>query len=932
MAPSDDPESLPTQQWSGEGDAAEGPVPVARISDSGLEGMLGARSPQSRGRWTPPTAEELQARLPQYEIAELLGHGGMGAVYKGWQRSLDRFVAIKILPPGLDGEDSDFAARFKREAKAMARLKHPGIIPVHDAGETADGLLYFVMDYVEGTDVQKLIATEGRLPAEQALSITTHVLDALTYAHEHGIIHRDIKPANIMVDNEGRVHIADFGLARSTVGDSTMLTGSHVSMGTPDFMAPESRLGTNHVDHRADLYAVGVMLYRMLTGKLPHGRFESPSRVVPGLDKRLDKIVDRALQPERDARYSSAIELRADLDSVLVRTRSRRPSVPGQPAGGRVALYIGIAVLLLVVAGAAWLLTRPKPRVETVERPVAAIPNGAAALEPGAMKLWDTPEKVPKGKGASWEDNALRLENVGEFGAPASRDGILRASVRANPKEASVVLAIRAVKGTQAQYRLSLDRPWGEEKSRKLVLRTDDHGGPHLGFWSLPREYAADEWIRLELRAIGDEITVVVDGKVVGMVRDHSLPGPGLPVLYSGGPAFFRDIVYVPLDKPGNQPQSTSLEPGAIKLWDAPDRLPKGGGIHWENNALKLDNASPATSQSNRDAAIRASIRANADAVSPGLALRTQLLGTGRNSYSTTLDFGKKELKLYLLLGTEWTLLKVWPLPRAYGPDEWLRLELRAVGDALTVSVDGKPLGTVDDPSLSAPGVAVVHATANGFFRDIVYVPLDKAPMVDEAKPSAESVAKAAAGKSDTAWRDALAEPPLKEIVGRRDKTVRGYVLPGGNHWSFPAQRIKDTALRWRGTADGTWPTLVIEYNDRSGSQMGIDKTGKPYGVIADANSDGSRHISGERSDEIIPRGAAAEIILVRMGGQIRLLWNGREILRAADPRMDPAKLSFAIGPDGTVTTQSLDYLLLDGLSEAEVTKLLAPNTVEKAP
>lgn len=188
----------------------------------------------------------------------------MGAVYQGWLRSLDRFVAIKILPLGIEGGDGDFAARFRREAKAMARLKNPGIIPVHDAGETPDGLLYFVMDYVEGTDAQKLIAAQGRLPPEQALAITTHVLDALAYAHQHGIIHRDIKPANIMLDHEGHVQVAHFGLARSISGDTSLLTGSQVTMGTPDFMAPESRIGTVPVDHRGDLYAVGVMLYQML--------------------------------------------------------------------------------------------------------------------------------------------------------------------------------------------------------------------------------------------------------------------------------------------------------------------------------------------------------------------------------------------------------------------------------------------------------------------------------------------------------------------------------------------------------------------------------------------------------------------------------------------------------------------------------------------
>ena len=220
----------------------------------------------------PPSAAELQGSFANYVITELLGCGGMGAVYKGWQKSLDRFIAIKILPPEVYLRGSGFAERFKREAKAMARIAHPGIIAVFDAGETADGLLYFIMEYVEGTDVAKLVRSSGMLPPEHALAITTHVCDALAYAHGRGVIHRDIKPSNVIIDREGRVKVADFGLAkvRDEVGEQ--LTGDHV-MGTPNFMAPEAMFAGGTVDQRADLYAVGVMLYHMLTGKLPRGRF-----------------------------------------------------------------------------------------------------------------------------------------------------------------------------------------------------------------------------------------------------------------------------------------------------------------------------------------------------------------------------------------------------------------------------------------------------------------------------------------------------------------------------------------------------------------------------------------------------------------------------------------------------------------------------------
>src|SRR6266702_1857181 len=145
-------------------------------------------TPSRRAGWTPPTPEELEAQLTKYRVLELLGQGGMGAVYKGWQTSLERDVAIKVLPPALMEED--FTARFKQEARTMARLSHPAIVSVYDFDETAGGLCYIVMEFMEGTDVQRMIASQEKLPAEHALAIALNVCDALSYAHEHGIIHR----------------------------------------------------------------------------------------------------------------------------------------------------------------------------------------------------------------------------------------------------------------------------------------------------------------------------------------------------------------------------------------------------------------------------------------------------------------------------------------------------------------------------------------------------------------------------------------------------------------------------------------------------------------------------------------------------------------------------------------------------------------------
>lgn len=269
-------------------------------------------------RSTAVSPENLAPFFPQYEIQRILGCGGMGAVYLARQISLNRLVAIKVLPADL-GQDAelDFCERFRNEAQAMAQLSHPGIVAVHDFGQTSNGLLYIVMEYIEGTDVQQMVAQQGRLHSAHAMAVTAHVCDALAYAHSRGIIHRDIKPSNIMVSNDGVVKVADFGLAKMSQEGRTGITQSGVTMGTLHFMAPEALTLGAAVDQRADIYAVGVMLYQMLTGKLPQGLFEMPSLQVPGLDPRYDGIIAKALREDRAVRYQQASELRHDLDAIL---------------------------------------------------------------------------------------------------------------------------------------------------------------------------------------------------------------------------------------------------------------------------------------------------------------------------------------------------------------------------------------------------------------------------------------------------------------------------------------------------------------------------------------------------------------------------------------------------------------------------------------
>jgi tRNA A-37 threonylcarbamoyl transferase component Bud32 len=303
------------------GDAPEGLCPRCLLKEaiqspvSPAPRPIGEGTAPHQGSFSAPPLADLAGRFPQLEIIDILGQGGMGAVYKARQTKLDRPVALKILPPEA-GTDSAFADRFTREARALAKLSHPNIVAVHDFGD-AGGLFYLLMEYVDGVNLRQLMQA-GRIEPGQALSIVGQICDALQFAHDEGIVHRDIKPENVLIDQKGRVKIADFGLAKllhPTPVDFS-LTGTRQIMGTPHYMAPEQMEKPQTVDHRADIYSLGVLFYEMLTGELPLGRFALPSQKAT-VDPRLDEIVLRALEKEPERRYQRVSELKQSVDSVL---------------------------------------------------------------------------------------------------------------------------------------------------------------------------------------------------------------------------------------------------------------------------------------------------------------------------------------------------------------------------------------------------------------------------------------------------------------------------------------------------------------------------------------------------------------------------------------------------------------------------------------
>jgi len=307
--------------------------------------------PTGRAPFTPPSLTDLARLFPQLEAIELLGQGGMGAVYKARQPALDRWVALKVLGTQTAAR-ADFSERFNREARALARLNHPHIVAVHEFGQVG-GLPYFIMEYVDGMTLRQLVRTR-KLAPEQALAIVPQICEALQFAHDEGVVHRDIKPENILLDKKGRVKIADFGIAKiveGAVADRPPITQDQQFIGTPHYMAPEQVEKPHLVDHRADIYSLGVVFYEMLTGELPLGKFAPPSGKVH-VDVRLDEVVLKALEKEPERRYQQASQVKTEVERITSTAPARETRSESVFTGWRVALA-AIGVVALAALGLA---------------------------------------------------------------------------------------------------------------------------------------------------------------------------------------------------------------------------------------------------------------------------------------------------------------------------------------------------------------------------------------------------------------------------------------------------------------------------------------------------------------------------------------------------------------------------------------------------
>lgn len=583
--------------------------------DSATIPLSGPRPTLSGSNVDLPLPEELAKLLPAgaYQVTDFLGAGGMGAVYKGTQIRLKRPVAIKIMRRDV-GKDHDFEARFEREAQAMAKLNHPNIISVIDFGEAGPDYLFIVMELVDGTDLMDVIRSK-QMTQEMALGLLPQICDALQFAHDHGIVHRDIKPSNIMLTRDGRVKMADFGLAKHfDHAETGFRTQTGTGMGTPDYAAPEQFDPTTSVDHRADIYALGVMIYQMITGALPRGVWRPPSQRAP-VSTHWDAVVSRAMQNDPAERYQKASEVKTELSSIPlanrstdipVRDQTRPPqSVASKDADKNVRATSKSRAPLLVgaIGGAAviavstfFVFKKPDQGSSAVpasaENPAAAAPASTTIAEADVLPAvaWKALDlsKVPNLRAENGAYTATALTRA-DSGLPAAvRDLVVRVRVRsaAEPRACEVWLRTSP---DELRYQGMLPDKNGAQGGIHFYTRDQAALNRKLASADIPPvawDGRTDH--EIEFRASGTTLTLSLDGKPIATHTDSQLTAGKFAVVLHAG-TVIRGIDYAILDDGKAPPAASAPAIDSVHTFAGHRYQFVPGDFRWEEAKAKAE-------------------------------------------------------------------------------------------------------------------------------------------------------------------------------------------------------------------------------------------------------------------------------------------------------------------------------------------------------
>ncbi|MBE0683465.1 MAG: protein kinase [Anaerolineales bacterium] len=501
--------------------------------------------------------EDLTGRqFGPYQIIAPLGEGGMAAVYKAYQPAMERYVALKILPRTF-ADNPLFIARFKREAKLLAQLQHPHILPVFDYGQ-AEGYTYLVMPFVQsGTLTDSL--TGKPLPLQRIRQVVTQIGEALSYAHARGLIHRDVKPSNVLIDESGNCLLADFGLAHVTE-DSVNLTSSGTILGTPAYMSPEQGSGQK-VDARSDLYSLGIIFYEMATGRVPY-RAETPIAVIfkhiqdplppsrtlnPELPEAVELAIQKALAKSPQDRYQSADELIEALESAI----PNAPAVSNQHQGAKTQIQpltgkpkpqeagrwvwgaLGLVTLCLILIAAPLAVFGFGSKLMNQEQTNTPIVPPSEVIPTQEFPIQPTNELVPDWEaiGGSWtgpDNDGLIYGRTASFDGDALylfkekySDFTFAANVQALTREAS--LAIRMSDDGKNGY-LIIFIPRGSEGGNPGLFLAKRVQGDHTFSEFFAADYARGEWVQLLVEAKGTQILVSLNGNQVIEYNDADNP------------------------------------------------------------------------------------------------------------------------------------------------------------------------------------------------------------------------------------------------------------------------------------------------------------------------------------------------------------------------------------------------------------------------